>query len=59
MEKPTHTYKGKPYTIHRRLKLKFDSVWHPAIEYKCLYDNPDGLFWVRTEKEFFELFKAV
>lgn len=54
-----YMYKGKKYAISRELKLKFDGVWYDAIEYKCLYNNPYGRVWVRTEKEFFELFKPV
>jgi hypothetical protein len=52
----TYYYKGKPYKILYKSKLKLDGEWIPCVIYKCLYKNPDGLIWVRKQEEFFELF---
>ena len=52
-----YEYKNKKYRINKKLKLKLEGVWVDAIEYECLYPNPDGRFWVRTEVEFFKKFK--
>lgn len=49
-------YKGKPYKIANKTKIKIDGRWVPCVVYKCLYKNPDGLYWVRLKDEFFSLF---
>ena len=54
-----YEYKGKKYSIFIETKAKIDGVWTEAIVYLAQYENPDGLFWIRTRKEFFELFKEV
>lgn len=50
-------YKDKPYCIMEETKIKVGSEWWDAIIYQCLYDNPDGMIWVRFKKDFFDLFK--
>ena len=50
-------YKDKPYRIFSETKVKIDGNWIDSVIYQCLYDNPDGIFWVRTAEEFDRLFK--
>jgi hypothetical protein len=70
--KEIYYYKGKPYTILAESKIKLSGIidlpeievtdvevgadWVDVIVYECEYDNPDGKIWVRTRKQFFELF---
>ena len=56
---PEHIYyyKDKPYFIVTESKMKIEGVWYPCIIYQCLYENPDGMIWVRKTEDFFELFK--
>jgi hypothetical protein len=44
--------------FHREEFIQGKNDWLDVIIYQCEYDNPDGKIWVRTEKQFFELFKA-
>ena len=30
--------------------------WIDVVIYECLYDNPDGMVWVRTKEQFYNLF---
>lgn len=59
MSKQIYKYKGNPYSIVKRTSMKVHSQWEKCVVYKCEYPNPDGDIWVRSEKEFFELFKLV
>lgn len=52
-----YSYKEKDYEIIEKSKIKIGKIWIDVIIYKCLYNNPDGLIWVRESTEFFELFK--
>jgi hypothetical protein len=57
---PKYEHKGKQYCILAHSKFKsidLDLIWIDCVVYMCLYDNPDGLVWVRPAKEFYELFK--
>ena len=58
MEELIYYFKGNPYRIFSETKVKIDGIWIDAIIYQALYVNKDGIFWVRTKKEFFELFKT-
>lgn len=39
--------------------MKVDGKWIDCVIYQTLYDNPDGVFWVRSSKEFYNLFTEV
>jgi hypothetical protein len=52
-------YKGKPYHIIGREKIKIGDEWKDTIRYECLYDNPDGKIWNRFKDDFFRLFKMI
>lgn len=54
----TYYYKGNPYRILLRSFIKFSETWVPVIIYQCLYENEDGMIWVREEKQFYKLFKT-
>ena len=58
MGETVYYFKGNPYRIFSETKIKIDGIWVDAIIYQTLYINEDGVFWVRTKKEFFELFKT-
>lgn len=51
-------YKDKPYRVLHLSSIKLDDKWIPCVVYACMYSNPDGVIWVRTKKEFEELFKV-
>lgn len=56
----TYQYKGKFYTTVFNLRMKvieWNNEWVDCVVYMCLYNNEDGMFWVRPAKEFYELFK--
>lgn len=53
----TYYYKDKPYRIIQESKVKIEGVWYPCIIYECLYENPEGMVWVRPKESFFQLFK--
>jgi hypothetical protein len=73
-DKTIYYFKGKPYSIISESKLKTIGIiegnfiwvdnydigeeWTPVIIYQCEYDNPEGKIWVRTKKQFLELFKT-
>ena len=57
MSKEIYYYKGNPYTILSETKIKVGDMWKDCVVYKCEYENPDGLIWVRQRQDFFELFK--
>ncbi len=57
MDKAIYEYKGKPYQVLTRSKIKMHGDWWDVVIYKCLYVNPDGILWVRFAEEFEELFK--
>lgn len=52
-------YKGKPYRIDNHSKMRIGGVWIDVIVYVCMYDNPEGKYWVREKKEFYKLFKTI
>lgn len=52
-----YQYKGKPYAFHSKTKIKINGERIDGVIYLCLYENPDGMIWVRTEEEFFRFFK--
>lgn len=52
-----YEYKGKPYTIMSETKMKVGKAWVDAIVYQTLYENKDGVYWVREKGEFYEKFK--
>lgn len=54
-----YEYKGKRYQFITHSKMKIGETWIPVIIYRCLYDNPDGMTWVREEDQFWKLFKRV
>jgi hypothetical protein len=56
MNEEVYYYKDRPYRILYHSQMKIEGVWIPCIVYKCLYENHDGDIWVRSEKQFFELF---
>ena len=49
-------YKGNLYCIFQETKMKIDGVWIDCVIYQTLYNNKDGEFWVRSSKEFYDLF---
>lgn len=55
----TYKYKDKPYKISHESKMKLNGVWIDVIIYECLYENPDGMIWVRKKEEFFKLFTKI
>ena len=44
-------YKGMNYIVHG--VVRHSETLEQLVYYECLYDNPDGKFWVRP-KEMFE-----
>ncbi len=54
-----YEYKEKKYKLISSTKIKIDGEWVEGIIYMCLYNNPDGLIWVRTKEDFFEKFKLI
>ena len=66
----TYYYKGKPYKVLLETKAKasgfadamdvdrYDASreWIDVVIYECLYENPDGMVWVRTKEQFYNLF---
>lgn len=54
----TYYFKDKPYKIFMETKIKIGEDWIDGIIYQCLYDNPDGIFWIRTKEDFFLKFKT-
>jgi hypothetical protein len=54
-----YEYKNNKYRIFAESKVKISGVWVECIIYQTLYDNKDNWIWVRTKKEFFELFKSI
>lgn len=54
-----YEYKGKQYQFQLKTKIKIDGKWVDGVIYTCLYNNPEGMTWVRTEEEFFRLFKKI
>lgn len=54
-----YTYKGKHYVIFQQTKMKVTGVWVECVIYQALYNNPECEYWVRTKKEFFELFSEI
>ena len=57
MKEVVYEYKGKKYRIFAESKSKINGEWVDSIIYQSLYHNEDGWIWVRTNDEFFELFK--
>ena len=53
----TFYYKGKPYFIKLKSKLKLEGKWVDCIIYTCLYHNEAGMDWVRTAEDFYSKFK--
>ena len=54
--KKRYVYKGKQYCIFQKTKMKIDGKWIDCVIYQTLYNNIDGKFWVRSSKEFYDLF---
>lgn len=59
MDEKIYEYKNNKYRIFSESKVKINGVWEECIIYQTLYVNTDGWIWVRTKKEFFELFKEI
>ncbi len=56
--KPKYYYfKDKPYSIFSKTKIKIGEIWVDGIIYRTEYFNPDGIFFVRSEEDFFNRFK--
>jgi len=51
-------YKDKPYKILYESKIKISEIWIDCIIYECLYENPEGMIWVREKNQFFKLFST-
>lgn len=45
-------YKGKPYRVLG--VVRHSETLEELVHYECLYDNPDGRFWVRPRLMFEE-----
>jgi hypothetical protein len=45
-------YKGKPYRVLG--VVRHSETLEELVYYECLYDNPDGIFWVRPRAMFEE-----
>lgn len=45
-------YKGKPYRVLG--VVRHSETLEELVHYECLYDNPDGMFWVRPRAMFEE-----
>jgi hypothetical protein len=45
-------YKGKPYRVLGI--VRHSETLEELVHYECLYDNPDGKFWVRPRAMFEE-----
>ena len=45
-------YKGKPYRVLG--VVRHSETLEELVYYECLYDNPDGKFWVRPRAMFEE-----
>ncbi len=43
-------YKGKPYRVLG--VVRHSETLEELVHYECLYDNPDGRFWVRPRAMF-------
>ena len=43
-------YKGKPYRVLGI--VRHSETLEELVHYQCLYDNPDGEFWVRPRAMF-------
>ncbi len=54
-----YKYKERPYKILHESKIKIGGTWIDVIVYQCLYENPDGMIWVREKEEFFKLFTVI
>ena len=52
-------YKGKLYQLFCYSKIKREGMWIDVVIYKCLYNNLDGMIWVREKSEFDKLFTLV
>ena len=59
MNEKIYEYKNNKYRIFAETKVKINGIWEECIIYQTLYVNKDGWIWVRTKKEFFELFKEI
>ncbi len=46
-------YKGKPYRVLG--VVRHSETLEELVHYQCLYDNPDGSFWVRPRAMFEEM----
>lgn len=54
-----YEYKGKHYTIVCESKIKLNGEWVDVVVYRCAYENPDGMEWVRFKEEFYSLFTLI
>lgn len=45
-------YKGFPYRVLGL--VRHSETLEELVHYECLYDNPDGRFWVRPKAMFLE-----
>ncbi len=43
-------YKGKPYRVLG--VVRHSETLEELVHYECLYENPDGKFWVRPRAMF-------
>lgn len=46
-------YKKKLYKVYMVVRMANDEMKY-FVYYECLYDNPNGQFWVRSIEEFTE-----
>lgn len=58
MDELVYKFKDKPYRIIEKSKIKLNGIWEDVIIYECLYDNPDGMHWVRLIEDFYTNFKV-
>lgn len=49
---------GKNYQIMGLSKVKIDGNWEECVIYNCLYDNPEGMIWVRLKEDFEDKFEV-
>ena len=54
----TYFYKDKPYRMLNYTKIKINGEWVDGVIYIPLYKCDKSSTFVRTKKEFFELFKT-
>lgn len=54
-----YKYKERPYKIIHESKIKIGGTWIDVVVYECLYENKDGMVWVREKEEFFKLFTKI